>query len=86
MRGAFSEEDAWRSAARSVAGSAWLAVGFESIVEDDVSLRNISVERQGEKDLLWHSLKHEAGDVLEPELPVVVWMPDETAAGSTQIS
>lgn len=42
-----------------------LAVRFESVVESHCSLRNMSVERQGQEDLLGDPLKHKSRRVLK---------------------
>ena len=62
-----------------------LAIRLESIVKSDGALRSMPVERQSEEDLLWYSLMHKAGYILEPELPVVIRMPHETTSLSLHI-
>lgn len=68
-------------------GYCWvlLAIGFESVVESDGAMRNMSVERQSEENFLRHSLKHKFRHILEPEFPVVIWMPNKTATLSIHI-
>ena len=56
------------------------AMRFECFVESDSALRNMPVERQGEEDLLWDSLKHKSRHVAEPESPVVLRMSHETTS------
>ena len=63
-----------------------LAICFESLVERNGALRSMSVKSEGEEDLAWHPLTHKTRHVREPELPVVIRMPHETAALSLQVS
>jgi hypothetical protein len=62
-----------------------LAVCLESFVKRDFALWNIPVKRQSEEDFLRDARMHEPGHVLESELPVILRMPNETAALSFQV-
>lgn len=62
-----------------VACTVLLAIRFESRVELDDALRNISVKRQGEEDLFRNALTDKPADVLKPEAPVVLRMTHEAA-------
>ena len=60
------------------------AIRFESFMKGDFALRIMAAERQSEEDLPRNPLVHEAGDVLEPEFPVVRRMSHQTASLSIQ--
>jgi hypothetical protein len=69
----------------TVASTLLLAIRFESFVESDRALGNISVERQCEKDFRWDSLEPESAYVLESELLVVLRMSYETTAARMHV-
>jgi hypothetical protein len=54
-------------------------------MKSDRAFRCTSMEGESEEDLLRYSLMHEAGYILEPELPVVLGMSYDTAALSIQV-
>jgi hypothetical protein len=57
-----------------------LAICFESVVKSYLALRGMPIEGESEEDLLWYPLMYKAGWVLEPELPVVIWVPRNAAS------
>lgn len=57
-----------------------MALRLESIVKSDGALRIVPIESQREEYLRWHAFYREARRILEPELPVIPWMPDQTAS------
>jgi hypothetical protein len=68
-----------------VAGTALLAIRFESFLKNDGALRIMPIERQSEENLLRHPLMHKSRFVFEPEFPVVTRMPYETTSLSIPI-
>jgi hypothetical protein len=74
-----------RRAAYRVVFSSSLAICFESVMKRDRAFRCMSMEGEGEEDLLRYSLMHKAGYVLEPELPVVLRMSYDKAALSIHV-
>ncbi len=64
------------------AGAALSAIRFESFVESDGALRQMSIESQSQEDLRWHTLVHKPWRTLEAEFLVVLRMSHETAATS----
>ena len=62
-----------------------LAIRFETLVEHDGALRSMTLESEDEKNLWWHSLMHKTRYIPEPEFPVVIRMPYQTAALSFQV-
>jgi hypothetical protein len=60
-----------------------LAIGREGFVESDLAPRNVPIKGQSEKDIRRHAFEYKSRLVLESELPVVVWMTNETASATT---
>lgn len=58
---------------------------FESFVESNRAPRDTPIEGESEENLRWYSLVHKFGYILEPELPVVIRVPDNAASRSIQV-
>ncbi len=61
------------------------AICFESFVEGDIALRKAAVKRKSEKHPLWNALEDKSGNILKAKSPVVLRVPDQTAAFGVQV-
>ena len=61
-----------------------LTICLEPIMKCDMALWKTAVKRECEKHLFRNACEDKAGNILEAEFPVVLRMPDQTAAFGAQ--
>jgi hypothetical protein len=62
-----------------------LTSGLEAFMERDSTVREAAVKRKSEKHLWWNALEDKPGHILKSKFPVVLRVPDKTAAFGAQV-